>query len=115
MQSIRDYLPSSTPVVPPSPSSIHPIVIAKADSGASRHYIRDDDKSILNFRKKDLGPTVLLPNNDSMTSTESGILPLSGHLNAAAKKAHIFSDLHSASLISLGQLCDDNCTIVLGP
>ena len=29
------------------------------------------------------------------------------------KKAHIFDGLHSASLISLGQLCDDDCVTIL--
>ena len=49
-----------------------------------------------------------------MTSYESGILPISAPaLSNRAKSANIFKDLHSASLISLGQLCDDGCTAIL--
>jgi hypothetical protein len=48
-----------------------------------------------------------------MQSTRSGLLPNLHHLSKAARKAHIFKDLHSASLISLGQLCDDDCIITL--
>jgi hypothetical protein len=56
---------------------------------------------------------VLLPDNTSIKATESGHLPLSNLLTQNAKKAHVLRDLHSASLISLGQLCDDNCNIIL--
>jgi hypothetical protein len=48
-----------------------------------------------------------------MQSTRSGLLPNLHHLSKAARKAHIFKDLHSALLISLGQLCDNDCTITL--
>ena len=56
--------------------------MAKADSGASRHYIRQSDTSILHNKTTDPhGPTVLLPNNASITATESGQLPLSNLLS----------------------------------
>jgi hypothetical protein len=55
----------------------------------------------------------LLPNNESMTSTTSGSIPFQSSLSQQACKAHIFKDLQSSSLISLGRLCDDDCTITL--
>jgi len=48
-----------------------------------------------------------------MTSFKAGFLPLLPILSSSATKAHIFRDLQSASLVSLGQFCDDNCNIVL--
>jgi hypothetical protein len=48
-----------------------------------------------------------------MNSTSSGLLPFQPNLSTSARKVHIFKDLQSASLISLGQLCDDNCVVTL--
>ena len=43
----------------------------------------------------------------------AGLLPLAQSISSQAKLAHIFDDLHSASLVSWGQLCDDGCKILL--
>ena len=48
-----------------------------------------------------------------MNSTKTGNVPLSGNLSLHAKKAQHFYGLHSASLISLGQLCDNDCIAIL--
>ena len=56
---------------------------------------------------------MLLPNNTSIASTEKGQLPLSNMLTKEAKTAQILPQLASSSLISLGQLCDDDCVILL--
>ena len=53
------------------------------------------------------GPTVQLPNNATMNVTKTGSISLSRSVVTHAEKAHIFYGLHSASLISLVQLCDD--------
>jgi len=47
-----------------------------------------------------------------MTAHIKGLLPIQ-HLSQQAKMAHVFNDLKSASLISLGRLCDDDCKIIL--
>ena len=47
-----------------------------------------------------------------MTSTSSGILPLTTELTSKAKQAHVFTELKTP-LLSLGQLADDGCEIVL--
>ena len=86
--------------------------IAKGDSGASQHYIADTDKNILNFKSPATDQTILLPNNQHIQSSIHGILPLSNQLSTTAKSAHVLPKLRT-SLISLGQLADDNCTIVL--
>jgi hypothetical protein len=48
-----------------------------------------------------------------ISSTEQGELPLSNLLSTKATKTAILPKLKSANLISLGQLCDDGCTITL--
>ena len=58
-------------------------------------------------------PTLQLPNTATMNATKTGSIPLSGSLSTHAKNAHIFYGLHSALLISLGQLCDDECIAIL--
>ena len=90
-----------------------PVVWAKGDSAASKNYWRQQDKEVLNKIEKYQGPSVLLPNNATIASTERGQLPLSSLLSKEAKTAQILPQLASSSLISLGQLCDDNCVILL--
>ena len=48
-----------------------------------------------------------------MKAYKVGELPIPELLSTYSKKASIFEDLHS-SLISLGQLCDDDCFALLG-
>ena len=45
-----------------------------------------------------------------MLPTMVGQLPLSPHLSAAAQTAFVLDDLKTGTLISLAQLCDDDCT-----
>ena len=59
------------------------------------------------------GTTVHLPNLETITSSAAGFLPLHTSVSTAAKLTHVFDDLHSASLLSLGQLCDDGCKVLL--
>ena len=59
------------------------------------------------------GPTFQLPNNATMNAEKTGIVPLSGSLINHAKKSHVFGGLHSASLISLVQLHEDDCISIL--
>ena len=88
------------------------VIIAKADSGASNHYWMIRDKSVLQNLLHQLGPTVYLPNNDSITSNECGHLPIP-NLKSSSTKTHILPALQNSSLISLGQLCDDDCIVHL--
>ena len=45
--------------------------------------------------------------------TKQGDLTLSKALGHAAQTGHILNDLKSATLLSAGQFCDDNCTVIL--
>ena len=55
------------------------------------------------------GLQVLLPSGTTITSTHRATLDLP-HLPLAARQCHLFPDLTSGSLISVGQLCDHGCT-----
>ena len=102
---------TNVPVVPPLNTTT---VIAKADSGATRHYFRATDATVLKNQQDDSsGPTVTLPDNTTITATKKGEVPLSTKLTTKATTAHVLNDLQSASLISLGQLCDDDCEVQL--
>ena len=82
----------------------------KADSGASKHFIRMLDASQLQRVQQLLnGPSAKLPNNTVIKTTSKGYLPYPSCLSSTAKEALIYPDLKNAFLLSIGQLCDDNC------
>ena len=88
-------------------------VTAKLDSGASKHYVRPNDIKCL----KDIIPVqsslVGLPNNKFSEINRIGTLTLNPDLSHAAQTGHILNDLKSSTLLSAGQLCDDDCTVIL--
>ena len=90
-------------VVPPK------LIVAKADSGATNHYFTQHDAKTLN----NYVPTIYLPNGDTITATHQGLLPCSDKLSHQAKITHVFDDLQTSSSISVGQLCDDKCKVLL--
>ena len=88
-------------------------ITAKIDSGASKHYVRPEDKHCLsNIRKVPL-TLVGLPDKSSSAITNVGTMSLSKKLTEPAQAGHILQDLKSATLLSAGQLCDDDCVVIL--
>ena len=53
------------------------------------------------------------PDNTGLSTKGTGQVPLSTALSRKAQTALILSNLKSSSLISMGQLCDDGCAVVL--
>ena len=93
------------------PKITTPYVIAKLDSGASGSYFRSQEESGLqNIFSTQQGPTVTLPNDANMKPTKRAVLPFPG-LSKQAAETFIYPDLQSASLISVGKLCDDGCHV----
>ena len=104
----KHSLRRSHSVIPPSSP-----IIAKGDSAASNHYFTLRDATVLNsVRTEPIGTSVILPDQSSLTSVASAHLPLSTEFTPAATHTEIFDNLQS-SLIFLGQMCDDNCTVIL--
>ena len=87
--------------------------MAKGDSAASHHYWREKDAHVLSDISDSPGPPVLIPDGTTITSTKKGILPISQQLSQKGSTAMILPGLSSASLISIGQLCDDGCKVFL--
>ena len=95
------------------PNKRKPACIAKADSGASNHCWREEDKNILtNLHKEDDHP-VKYPDFTTINDNQIGYIPISQYLLTSAQKARVLKDLKSASLILLEQLADDGCTTII--
>ena len=104
------YSSINPPVIPP-PSNQTKVITTKLDSGASGTYIRKEDENIAQSKHKSCnGPRVILPDNSVLTPSHECNLKLPGMSNKGTS-AYIFPELKSASLISVGQLCDDGCTV----
>ena len=105
--------PTSLPSMA-NPPLQHKTIIEKSDIGASNNYWRTEHMTVLtNVQNTRDGPTVQFPKNETMSTTRTGTIPLKRSLTDRKKKSHIFDGLHSASLISLGHLCDDDCVAIL--
>ena len=92
---------------------LNKIIIAKGDSAATAHYWREQDIPCLNDIIFHLGSSLTLPNNEIITSNMQGQLSLLPSLSHQATTANILPSLQSFSLISLRQLCDDDCDFLL--
>ena len=79
----------------------------------SKHHIQQQDIDCLTNVTKKNGPTVYLTNIEAIQTTHVGLLPHNKSLSKIATTANVLPNLQSASLISLGQLCDDNCDVTL--
>jgi hypothetical protein len=55
---------------------------------------------------------VKLPDSTIIQATHKGTIPLHPSLSQQAQQAHSFPKITNLSLISIGQICDDNCTAV---
>ena len=88
-------------------------IVAKGDSAASKNYWREEDIKILSNVQPYSGQSVILPDGDLLAPSQKGLLPLSNEFSNEAKEATVLKALKSSSLVSLGQICDDNCTIIL--
>ena len=83
------------------------------DTGATHHFLQHSDVVHCALPIKELLPNpqginVLLPNNATMRSTHTATLHVPG-LPKASLTAHVFPQLASGSLLSVGQLCDSGC------
>ena len=88
-------------------------ITAKGDSAALSHYWRDEDAQCWENVKLQLEQQVTLPNNSSIQATKQGHTTLDPSVTVRVTSSEILSSLKSASLISLGQLCDDACQLLL--
>ena len=101
-------LTSSFPTVD-SPLPPHVLL----DSGATGTFVASADVQHLRHPLPiSNGPHVLSASGDVMSSALCGILPLSPHLSTTAQSAFVLDDLRTGTLVSLAQLCDDDCVAI---
>ena len=81
----------------------------KADSGASETYLKKEHKKYLpQTQTLPDDPKAILPNNTTIQAISKGNLPL----HATFKhEALVFPALQSESLLSIGQVCDEDCSL----
>ena len=106
--NFKNNLLSSSVVVPPTntPTAI-------LDSGATGTFVTHHHIPYLCQPTTILhGPTVLSASGTPMRSQLKGTLPLSSLLSFEAQSAYVLDDLKTGTLISLAQLCDDDCTAI---
>ena len=105
--------PSSVcnPAVVAPPSTNYYAVL---DSGATATFVASADTRHLTDTSSvvDNSPTVIAANGIPMHPHLQGILPLSRHLSPTAQHAFALDDLKTGTLISLAQLCDDDCLAI---
>jgi hypothetical protein len=83
---------------------------AIVDTGATGHYLDTAaEQYCTDVEHTNTGPSVRVANSENIETTKSVIVPLAKELSTQAKLGHIFDGLQSGSLITIGQLCDDDC------
>ena len=94
--------------IPPNENFVY----CKLDSGATKSYIREQDDSILTDIVQDnSNRQIILPNNSKIGIERKGLINTTKKLGTVAREASIVPGLKSASLLSVGTICDDNCTV----
>jgi hypothetical protein len=83
------------------------------DSGPTGAFVTSSDaKHLRDISPVVDGPHVLSASGTSMPVTLKGNLPLSPKLSSTAQSAFVLDDLQTGTLISLAQLCDDDCIAI---
>ena len=97
------YLPSHV-------VSSHNVDVLKADSGATKIYIKDIHKhNLTQYQTLQNGPKATLPDQTTIEAKGQGILQVHESLLIPAL---VYPQLASESLLSIGQLCNQGCVAV---
>ena len=83
------------------------------DLDTIKHFLSEHDGNELQLIKQlKSAQNAVLPNNTIVQSTRARILPLNKSLQRKTCEALIFHNITNASLISVGNLCDDRYLIL---
>ena len=89
-----------------------PQIITKADTRETTHFFTQDDAhALVGVPPTKMGTRVILTDNSTMELEQVVHLPLA--LLPYATETHDFSEFQNSSLISVGQICDDDCQAIL--
>ena len=103
------YIKNNIPVASSSNSVVNNI--AKLDSGASQHYFKSQHSNFLKKISTANATPILLPNNTTVHAKLKGTLSLHPSLSEKASTALIVPNLKNESLLSVGQIYDNNCKV----
>ena len=85
------------------------------DTGASRHY-KDQASAPACTSEIPLmpheGPSSVTASRGKLTATTRVNVPMASELSQVATQGHIMNSLQTGTLISIGQLCDDDCVAI---
>lgn len=84
--------------------------ILKADTGSTTTNIKPSHILYLtDISKLNNGPSAMIPNGTKIQAEHLGQLPIQANFSLSSL---VFPDLHSESLLSIGQLCDNDCLAI---
>ena len=87
--------------------------IAKLDSSATNHYLKPNHITLLTHTETPKSQhEINLPNNTIIKATKQGQLYLHSNLPSTANTGLILPQLSNESLLSVGQLCHNNCSVL---
>jgi hypothetical protein len=109
---VTSKTPSELTAVPPKTQLANSTAIA--DTGATGHCLDTAaEPHCIDIRPTNTGPLVQVVDGNSVSTHKRATIPLANELSTQAKQGHIFEHPRSGSLISIGQLCDDDCIALL--
>ena len=87
--------------------------IALVDTAATYNYLSKIALPFCTNTKTAQGPLVKAVNGQTIKPSFQTHISLTPELNNEAQHAHVLDDSKTRLLISIGQLCDDNCIAIL--
>ena len=75
--------------------------------------MREEDQHYLEKFLNVTGHTIIIPDYGTLQANKHAYLPLTSTLSPAEIIATIVPGLNSSSLLSMGQLCDNGCNVLL--
>ena len=82
------------------------------DSAATNHYLQRNATQYCTEIQSTDGPNVSVANGNTITPHLQAQIQLAPQLSRKGKNAYIFDEFKTGSLISVGQLCDDDCIAI---
>ena len=82
------------------------------DSGASNHFLKPTDTDCLKNIKPAPSIAIKMPDSTLVEANQKGLLPLSKKFSEKTRTARIVPKLSSESVLSVGNVCDDNTTTI---
>ena len=79
------------------------------DTAATHSYFSEDATDYCENIKPSNGPHVKVANGNIITPTAQAKIKLYSELSDEAQHVYMFDDLVTGSLLSINQLCDDDC------